>query len=166
TTNKPRFLWMGELARPLGISTAARRLSRRSALALGITGAAALASATSAGVLFISRPSTTKKKDFSRVSGQLRCSQPTNAKYSTGMLTLANVILYATTDAGLLALNAANGKVLWQAGQVISDLESGGPVVDGDTIYTGSGSGQLFALDAHSGTVRWFKDLSFGSIST
>src|SRR5262249_30128036 len=73
-TNKPRFLWMGELARPLGISTAARRLSRRSALALSVTGAAALASATSAGVLFFSRPSTPKKQDFSRVSGQLRWS--------------------------------------------------------------------------------------------
>src|SRR5215470_4847522 len=125
-TNKPRFLWMGELARPLGISTAARRLSRRSAIALGITGAVALASATSAGVLFINRPATPKKKDFSRVSGQVRWSQPTSAKYVVGLLALDHGILFATTDVGLLAFDATTGKALWQASQVTSDFESGG----------------------------------------
>src|SRR5262249_3996196 len=144
-TNKPRFLWLGELARPLGISTAARRLSRRSALALGVTGAAALASATSAGVLFINRPSTPKKQDISRVSGQLRWSQTVNAKYTVGDLTMANGVLFVTTDAGLLALNATTGRTLWQASQVISDFVAGGPVIAGNLLYVG-GSGELFAL--------------------
>src|SRR5262249_9838573 len=68
--NKPPSLWMGELARPLGISTAARRLSRRSALALSAAGLVALASATSAGVLLLNRPpAPNKNHDFSQISG-------------------------------------------------------------------------------------------------
>src|SRR5262249_42381677 len=124
---------------------------------------AALASATSAGVLFINRPSTPKKQDISRVSGQLRWSQTVNAKYTVGDLTMANGVLFVTTDAGLLALNATTGRTLWQASQVISDFVAGGPVIAGNLLYVG-GSGELFALDVHGGTVKWSKSLGFGSL--
>jgi outer membrane protein assembly factor BamB len=53
TAGKTRAFWLNELARPLGVATAARRLSRRSAIALGVAGGITVISASAAGGLLL-----------------------------------------------------------------------------------------------------------------
>ncbi len=49
TAGKSRAYWLDELARPLGVATEARRLSRRSAIVLGVAGGVTVLSAAAAG---------------------------------------------------------------------------------------------------------------------
>jgi outer membrane protein assembly factor BamB len=53
TAGKTRAFWLDELARPLGVATVARRLSRRSVVALGLASGVTLVSATAAGGLLL-----------------------------------------------------------------------------------------------------------------
>jgi outer membrane protein assembly factor BamB len=53
TAGKTRALWLDELARSLGVATVARRLSRRSAVVLGLATGVTLISATAAGGLLV-----------------------------------------------------------------------------------------------------------------
>jgi outer membrane protein assembly factor BamB len=159
-TTKSRFDWLSELARALGITTLGRRLSRRSAIALGGAGAVAVASATSAGVVLArNRPSTAQGQSrasrIATLSGQtkwtLTISQNT---FSTPELAASGTALYVFSDAGLEALSPADGKTLWSQVQITSSAAVVPAVVNG-VIYVVDSSANLVAASAHDGHVLW-----------
>jgi outer membrane protein assembly factor BamB len=162
-TTKSRFDWLSELARALGITTVGRRLSRRSAIALGGAGAVAVASATSAGVVLArNRPGTAQGQSrasrIATLSGQtkwtLTISQNT---YSTPELAVAGSALYVFSDAGLEALSPADGKTLWSQIQFKSfdSVPAVVPAVVNGVIYVVDSSTHLVAASAHDGHVLW-----------
>ena len=62
-------------------------------------------------------------------------------------------VLVATGYGELVALNAANGGVLWR--QRLDSPVSGAPAIEGDTVYVASRDGAGWAVDATNGKVRW-----------
>lgn len=167
-TKKQRFQWMGELARPLGVSTASRRLSRRSALGLGVAGAVALASATSAGVaLYTGRPQP-KVHDPSRAAGNKRWSTAVSTGTSsiTPRIAMAGGVVFATSEQGLVALDAASGAHRWTTDKAKSGSSSGGVVTAAGHVYLGDEEGNVYAVNAATGAVDWRKGVGFGHIST
>jgi outer membrane protein assembly factor BamB len=81
--------------------------------------------------------------------------------------TASGILVAATEDLQLAALNPDNGDVRWTA-QVGRDTV-GTPVIDGDTVYLGAspepGNGRLVALDLATGTERWRIDENLPSPS-
>jgi len=83
-------------------------------------------------------------------------------------LSIVGERIYTMGDIGadqfVLALNRADGKVIWKArvGPEWED-EYGGPratpTIDGDRVYALGSDGDLVCLDASSGAVRWKKNL-------
>jgi outer membrane protein assembly factor BamB len=161
-TTKSRFDWLSELARALGITTVGRRLSRRSAIALGGAGAVAVASATSAGVVLArNRPSTAAPQSAavrsSTASGQTKWTRSlAQDTFHPPMIAVAGATLYALSDAGLIALAPADGKTLWSQVQLASSAAVVPAVVNG-AIYVVDSSTNLVAASAHDGHVLWTK---------
>jgi outer membrane protein assembly factor BamB len=81
--------------------------------------------------------------------------------------TASGILVTATDDRQLTALDPDNGAVRWTA-QVGTD-SVGTPVIDGDTVYLGaspeSTNATLFAFDLATGTERWHIDESLGAPS-
>ena len=74
--------------------------------------------------------------------------------------------IYFGLDKGketLFALNLRTGKVLWK--KKLGDMSSS-PVICGDKIFVGSGSGILWALNKNTGEVIWEFETSASIIST
>ena len=69
--------------------------------------------------------------------------------------------VFVTTDAGVQAVSASTGAVLWTA--LSSAAFDGSPTVVGNLVYCSSVNGTLYALNATSGAVVWSKSL--GSVS-
>jgi outer membrane protein assembly factor BamB len=69
--------------------------------------------------------------------------------------------------AGLRAFSVASGELLWSADLTAGfdrggNVSGGGLALSGDTLYATTGYGELVALDASSGTVRWRQRLGAG----
>ena len=73
---------------------------------------------------------------------------------SGGGLAAGSGRVYATTGYGeLVALNAADGSVLWR--QRLDSPAAGAPAVAGDTVYVASADGTGWGIAAGSGRVLW-----------
>ncbi|WP_455207957.1 outer membrane protein assembly factor BamB [Kaarinaea lacus] len=59
----------------------------------------------------------------------------------------------ANADGKILALQQADGKVIWS--NAITDSITSGPVVDGSVLYVGTVDAHVLALDAESGKIVW-----------
>ncbi len=68
--------------------------------------------------------------------------------------------IYALADTGtLLALDPANGELLWERSELVADpvwkeMYNGAPALDGSTVVAGAGAA-LAAWDARDGSLRW-----------
>ncbi|HEV2238213.1 MAG TPA: PQQ-binding-like beta-propeller repeat protein [Ktedonobacterales bacterium] len=160
TTSKLRPVWMGELGRALGQRTIAGRLSRRTMLALGATGAVALASGSAASVLALTRNTApSKKQPISALSGQARWHTAAG-KYGGGVAIAQNVI-YATSDAGVMALDGAKGAILWKSTEASNSSTNCAPLVLGNVIYLLDAENGIFALSTNKGTKIWHSVFAF-----
>lgn len=73
---------------------------------------------------------------------------------SGGGLAAAGARVYAATAYGeLVALDAANGAVIWR--QRVDSPLTGAPAVVGGTVYVSGRDGSGWAIDAETGRVRW-----------
>jgi outer membrane protein assembly factor BamB len=159
TTNKLRPVWMGELGRALGVRTAPGRLSRRTMLALGATGAVALASGSAASVLALTRAAPPKKPAISALSGQARW-HATVAKYGVSAA-VARGVVYAVGDQGVTALDGAKGTVRWTSTAAENSSTNCRPVVSNNMIYVLDSERGLVALSTDKGTKIWHSDFAF-----
>lgn len=72
---------------------------------------------------------------------------------------LANGSLFVGVNAGtitgnsIVSLNAANGAVRWQ--RFINNYAGGNIVVSNNTVYFGAEDGNVYALDANTGGIKW-----------
>ena len=185
TANKTRAFWLDELARPLGVATTAQRLariSRRSAITLGVAGLITAASGTAAGVLFVqnrdqANAATDPNKPLgpaTAISGQEAWSVQVSLKidksqthYTGQTVSVASTgsRIYAMSQDTLLALDAAQ-QPLWHTSTSLdtSDYDYSYPVFANTDIvafvsdeYDASKqqSSYVNLLDAHTHTLRW-----------
>ena len=111
------------------------------------------------------------------VSGALRWKFATGGRVSSSPAVAAGRVYFASYDSKLYALDAATGALAWTfstagerrfsgkhlhgaepAAEVMPDpfdVFLSSPVVAAGVVYFGSGDGNLYALDAGSGTLRW-----------
>jgi outer membrane protein assembly factor BamB len=68
-------------------------------------------------------------------------------------------------DHNLYAVNALTGSEIWRFSEANSALAAM-PAADDDTLYVGSLSGQMYAIDAQTGTAEWTIDLEGGLWTT
>ncbi len=90
TAGKSRAYWLDELARPLGVATEARRLSRRSAIVLGVAGGVTVLSAAAAGGFLLRNQiqASSGPGPFAggnRLSGQLAWSTSVSPDYAAAV---------------------------------------------------------------------------------
>jgi outer membrane protein assembly factor BamB len=82
-----------------------------------------------------------------------------NGKPQTGHVSVADLVqpvtgggrIYMVAGSSVVALNPTNGQVLWSNGGL--GALSATPAYDSGALYVGSGNGQLYRLDASTGTV-------------
>ncbi len=99
-----------------------------------------------------------------RSTGRLRWEHRFRApNYGRNGLSYSSGSLYASTDTTAFALAATTGRLIWQR-RLISPTEQYvdiAPLIANNTVYISTvgyppgGRGALYALDAHSGAVRW-----------
>ncbi|MFC6763733.1 PQQ-binding-like beta-propeller repeat protein, partial [Natrinema soli] len=70
-----------------------------------------------------------------------------------GSVAVADDTVYTTTADGVVALDAADGTLVWGN----ADIDAGAPAVAGETVYLDGG--EIVALDRDDGGVRWESDL-------
>ncbi|WP_254521845.1 PQQ-binding-like beta-propeller repeat protein [Natrinema caseinilyticum] len=70
----------------------------------------------------------------------------------SGTVAVADETVYTSTEAGVVALDATDGAVVWEN----TDVDARNPSVVGDTVYLGAD--QVVALDRSDGSVRWESD--------
>jgi outer membrane protein assembly factor BamB len=73
-------------------------------------------------------------------------------------------VVYTLDAQGLVsALDSGSGAVLWRHDTTPKDSDEkaigGGLAIDGETLYVTTGFGDVIALNAHGGTVKWQKPL-------
>jgi len=84
-----------------------------------------------------------------------------SASFGFGPTVVADTIYDAdyfdSANPGLHALNALNGRTLWTYSAPGGDLDgfSTNPIVNGNSVYIGGESGSLYAIDIHTGKLRW-----------
>jgi eukaryotic-like serine/threonine-protein kinase len=110
-------------------------------------------------------------------TGQLRWKFASEGRISSSPAVAGGHVYFASFDGNFYALDAASGKPVWKfatggerrfsgrhlhgadpAAEVMPDpfdffLSS--PALDADAVYFGSGDGNVYALDAARGTLRW-----------
>jgi outer membrane protein assembly factor BamB len=140
-TDKPPSAWLAALGRALGVTgPMARRLGRRTVLALAATGAVALASLSVTGVLAVEARTPKPEKP-----GTLRW-QALAGKLDAPTLAVGNGVAYVKLDTGLYALDAASGAL-------VRRYATGGPVtstpaVAGGMVVVGSYDSYVHAFTA------------------
>ena len=110
-------------------------------------------------------------------SGALRWKYRTGSRVASSPAVAAGHVYFGSYDGNFYALDAASGQQLWKfptqgerrfagkhlhgaepAGEVMPDpfdVYLSSPVVDADLVYFGSGDGNVYALEAATGRVRW-----------
>jgi outer membrane protein assembly factor BamB len=173
---RPRRIWMGELARALGMAQpkAQRGVSRREVLAYGAAAAVTLSSTAAAGALFLDYRSRTQ------------APPPSTAKFTPGkpvwklvkaspkkdippVPVVAGNTVYAMTVTGITAYDLAhmaNGgpRKLWSK-EISPKFGYVNPAVYGDTLYVGA-DWTLYALSARDGKSLWSLTLPKGDNGT
>jgi len=74
------------------------------------------------------------------------------------------VVYAGTHDGHVLALDAADGRVRWDA--VLGDAVCAAPAIAGGRVLVGSFDHAVYALDAGNGHVQWKRDTGFAVVST
>ncbi|HUK23861.1 MAG TPA: PQQ-binding-like beta-propeller repeat protein [Terriglobales bacterium] len=110
-------------------------------------------------------------------TGAQRWKFPTKVRVTSSPAVAEGVVYFESYDSNFYALNAADGKLKWKfqtagerrfAGKHLHgiepaaesmpdpfDLYLSSPVVWNDAVYFGSGDGNVYALDAGSGQLKW-----------
>ncbi|MFC6764910.1 PQQ-binding-like beta-propeller repeat protein [Natrinema soli] len=70
-----------------------------------------------------------------------------------GAVAVADDVVYTTTADGVVALDAADGSVIWEN----IDVDADAPAVAGETVYLDGG--EIVALNRENGSVRWKSEL-------
>ncbi|NUC74554.1 PQQ-binding-like beta-propeller repeat protein [Haloterrigena sp. SYSU A558-1] len=73
-----------------------------------------------------------------------------------GSVAVADDTVYTTTADGVVALDAADGSLVWEN----TDVDAGDPAVAGEMVYLNGGD--IVAIDREDGSVRWESDLDPG----
>ncbi|WP_161606879.1 outer membrane protein assembly factor BamB family protein [Natronolimnohabitans innermongolicus] len=73
-----------------------------------------------------------------------------------GSVAVTDETIYATNESAVVALEAADGSVVWEADDVGHASE---PAVDGDSVYVSGEHGEIVALDRADGSIRWSSDV-------
>lgn len=90
--------------------------------------------------------------------GQRRWLYKAKTQVGTPCVTVDRV--FVGDGQALLALDAANGGVIWQFASTPDTLASYAPAVAADTVFFGPGNGLLYALNASDGRLQWQLDQS------
>ena len=112
-----------------------------------------------------------------RRSGTLRWKFATKGRVTSSPAVSAGRVYFMSYDSNFYALDGATGKLLWQfatqgerrfsgrhlhgaepAAEVMPDpfdVFLSSPAIANNSVYFGSGDGNVYALDATSGTLRW-----------
>lgn len=99
-----------------------------------------------------------------RATGGLRWKHRFRASnYGRNGLSYSSGSVYGATDTTVFSLSAATGRLLWQR-RLVSQVEQFvdiAPLIANNLVYTSTvgyppgGRGAIYALDAHTGAVRW-----------
>src|ERR1700680_106915 len=99
-----------------------------------------------------------------RATGALRWEHPFHApNFGRNGLSYSSGSVYGSTDTTVFALSSTSGRLLWQR-RLVTPLEQYvdiAPLIANNLLYVSTvgyppgGRGALYALDAHSGLVRW-----------
>jgi outer membrane protein assembly factor BamB len=71
----------------------------------------------------------------------------------TPALSADGILYVGTFNSEVVALSAADGKILWRV--ATSDWVWGGPVLQADRLYFGDLAGKIYAVDAKTGAIIW-----------
>lgn len=109
----------------------------------------------------------------SRRTGVARWSAPTNVggswSYGGNAVIVGDLVIFP--DYWLFAFDRANGARRWRFAPEEQGVPGYGPgaysiAADDSTVYAGSGSGQVYAVRATTGTARWTTTLASDSITS
>jgi alcohol dehydrogenase (cytochrome c) len=115
------------------------------------------------GTVFV-QDSTSSVYAIDRSTGKLRWEHRFRApNFGRNGLSYSSGSVYGATDTTAFALSAATGRLLWQR-RLVSPTEQFvdiAPLIANNLVYASTvgyppgGRGALYALDAHSGAIRW-----------
>jgi outer membrane protein assembly factor BamB len=149
-TNRPRQDWLNELGRALGVTLIRGRLSRRAVLGIGVAGVATVASLGATGTFLLDYQSRTQRPKLT--PGQIAWKKQGSDK-ALPSPNIVNDVIYTTSETGVYAYRAADGRQLWRATPTVK-RSYGAPQVIGSALYV-SLDDTIYALDASSGSKRW-----------
>jgi outer membrane protein assembly factor BamB len=149
-TNRPRQDWLNELGRALGVTLLRGRLSRRAVLGIGVAGVATVASLGATGTFLLDYQSRTQRPKLS--PGEVAWKKQGSDK-ALPSPTIAGDVIYTTSETGVYAFRAADGRQLWRATPAVKRI-FGAPQVVGNVLYI-SLDDTIYALNASSGSKRW-----------
>jgi outer membrane protein assembly factor BamB len=149
-TNRPRQDWLNELGRALGVTLIRGRLSRRAVLGLGVAGVATLASLGAAGTFLLDYQSRTQRPKLT--PGQIAWKKQGSDK-ALPSPSIADDVIYATSETGVYAFRVADGRQLWRATPTVK-RSYGSPQIVGGVLYVGLDDA-VYALNTASGSKRW-----------
>jgi outer membrane protein assembly factor BamB len=84
---------------------------------------------------------------------RIKWTFPTGGRVVSSPVSDGNAIYFGSDDGNIYAVDAKNGKQLWQHGTG-GPVSSSAAVVDG-TLYIVSYDGKLYALDSRTGSTKW-----------
>lgn len=161
--SRPRQVWLGELAKALGVSTTAgqRQVSRRALLGYGAAAAVTLSSTAAAGALFLDYRSRAAAADAATyVPGKVvwQLDGIGFKKDAPALPVVDGDTLYVMTGAELSARPLSAPKhVMWHKQINTKEVYSPPAIVNG-TVYLGVDY-TLYALKATDGSKRWTVEL-------
>ncbi|MEE1806534.1 serine/threonine-protein kinase [Streptomyces sp. BE133] len=138
-----------------GTSTPVRRISRRTALRLGIGAVASAGIAAAAFTLFDHNTPADHKTPANRKTPdpRLRWRYTTGDAVTSSPTVAGGVVYVGSTDGSVYALDAATGERKWA--YPTGNKVEGVPTVAGGVVYVGSTDGSVYALDAATGERKW-----------
>ncbi|MEU6669126.1 serine/threonine-protein kinase [Streptomyces sp. NPDC046727] len=134
-------------------STPAGRVSRRTALRLGIGVAASAGIAAAAFTLYDPDTPDARPSGRSTPDPRLQWRYTTKAAVTSSATVVGGVVYIGGTDGSVYALDAAKGERKWRyptGGKI-----EGAPTVAGGLVCIGSTDGSVYALDAATGQRKW-----------
>ena len=153
TTGRTDREWMAELARALGVSPVARRLSRRALLGLGAVGVVTVAAAGSAAAFLLDYNARTAQAKYPPGTQVWKRENLVNKVFP--IIAAQNGVIYVNSTDSVLSLDAATGRTIWKNTGVTRATSSlGSPLVVGSTVYAGLDN-TVYALNTQNGSTRW-----------